>query len=91
MNGGGIRGSISIGNITTRDLLSVFPFANNLAVVTLKGKDIKCLLEKSASSIDECGDGDDGAFLQVSGRSHYSIIGNKIKLKSTAFELIVLE
>ena len=67
MNGGGIRVSISKGNITTRQLMAVFPFGNNLVVVTMSGKDIKDMLEQSASLIDECGIGDNGGFLQVSG------------------------
>ena len=67
MNGGGIRASISKGNITTRQIMAVFPFGNNLVVVTMSGKDIKDMLERSASLLDECGNGDDGGFLQVSG------------------------
>ena len=67
MNGGGIRVSIAKGNITTRQLMAVFPFGNNLVVVTMSGKDIKHMLEQSASLIDECGIGDNGGFLQVSG------------------------
>ena len=44
INGGGIRGSISQGNITTRQIMAVFPFGNNLVVVTMSGKDIKKML-----------------------------------------------
>ena len=73
MNGGGIRASISKGNITTRQLMAVFPFGNNLVVVTMSGKDIKDMLEQSASLLDECGNGDDGGFLQVSGILSQSI------------------
>ena len=67
INGGGIRGSISQGNITTRQLMAVFPFGNNLVVVTMSGKDIKKMLRQSAALLDECGNGDKGGFLQVSG------------------------
>ena len=67
MNGGGIRASISKGNITTRQIMAVFPFGNNLVVVTMSGKDIKDMLEQSASLLDQCGNGDNGGFLQVSG------------------------
>ena len=47
--------------------MSVCPFGNNLVVVTLKGKEIKSMLEHSASLLDECGHNTDGGFLQVSG------------------------
>ena len=57
-----------MGKITIRDLLSIFPFGNNLVVVTLKGEEIRNMLEFSASMIDECGSGSRGRFLQVSGR-----------------------
>ena len=73
MNGGGIRASISKGNITTRQIMAVFPFGNNLVVVTMSGKDIKDMLERSASLLDECGNGDDGGFLQVSGILSHNI------------------
>ena len=56
-----------MGKITIRDLLSIFPFGNNLVVVTLKGEEIRKMLEFSASMIDECGSGSRGGFLQVSG------------------------
>ena len=67
VNGGGIRGSIMKGKITVRNLLSVLPFGNNLVVVTLKGKEIKEMLELSAFKLDKCGVGNFGGFLQVSG------------------------
>ena len=84
MNGGGIRASISKGNITTRQIMAVFPFGNNLVVVTMSGKDIKDMLEQSASLLDECGNGDNGGFLQVSGILSQTIfrfmhVMNKIK------------
>ena len=68
VNGGGIRTGIKAGNITTRHLMSTFPFGNNLALITLNGKDIKHTLELSASLLDKCGRGKSGGFLQVSGR-----------------------
>ena len=68
MNGGGIRVSIKEGKITLRDLMSVFPFGNNLVVVALKGKEIKEMLEHSVSKMGECGVEKSGGFLQVSGK-----------------------
>ena len=67
LNGGGIRNGIDKGNITMRQLMSVCPFGNNLVVVALKGKEIKSMLEYGASKLSECGSGDAGRFLQVSG------------------------
>ena len=71
MNGGGIRGSIKMGKITIRDLLSIFPFGNNLVVVSLKGKEIKDMLEHSVSKMGECGVEKSGGFLQVSGKYNF--------------------
>ena len=70
VNGGGIRGSIQKGKITIRDIMGVFPFGNNLVVITLTGKEIKEMLEHAASKLDGCGNGKYGGFLQVSGRKN---------------------
>ena len=80
INGGGIRGSISQGRITTRQIMAVFPFGNNLVVITMSGKDIKKILNRSASLLDKCGNGDNGGFLQVSGILSHKIFkkGQKI-------------
>ena len=67
VNGGGIRGSVASGQIRTRQLENLFPFGNNLVVVTLKGMALREMLEISASLLDECGKSDSGGFLQVSG------------------------
>ena len=67
VNGGGIRGSVARGKIRTRQLKNLFPFGNNLVVVTLKGKALREMLEISASLLDKCGKSSSGGFLQVSG------------------------
>ena len=44
-NGGGIRDSISAGDITKGDVLTVFPFTNFLVKIEVTGADIKAALE----------------------------------------------
>lgn len=62
-NGGGIRDSIAAGDITKKMLLTVFPFPNTLAVVDVKGSDLKLALEGGLSKVEEKA----GRFPQVSG------------------------
>ena len=44
-NSGGIRTSISEGNLTVSDVYALYPFDNMLSVVTMKGKDLKGFFE----------------------------------------------
>lgn len=44
-NSGGIRTSISEGNLTVSDVYALYPFDNILSVVTMKGKDLKDFFE----------------------------------------------
>lgn len=44
LNVGGLRAPIAQGDIRLKDIFSVFPFDNKLALVTLRGKDIKACL-----------------------------------------------
>lgn len=44
-NGGGIRASISIGNITMKDMKTVFPFSNTIATVRVTGGQLLEILE----------------------------------------------
>jgi len=62
-NGGGIRGSISAGEITIGDVLEAFPFTNTVIQVDVTGKQIKDLLEYGVSQVDQL----DGCFPQVAG------------------------
>lgn len=64
-NGGGIRDSIAAGDITKKMLLTVFPFPNTLAVVEVKGSDLKIALEGGLSKVEEKA----GSFPQISGMS----------------------
>jgi len=63
MNGGGIRTSIDVGDITRGEIISVLPFGNLLRVIEISGQDIKDLLEHGYSALPEAS----GSFSQVSG------------------------
>lgn len=62
-NGGGIRTSIEIGDITKKDLVSVFPFGNFVVTKKVTGDALLKALELGVSTYPE----PLGGFLQVSG------------------------
>jgi len=62
-NGGGIRASIEIGDITKKDIVTVFPFGNYVVTKYVTGASLLAALEQGASAYPE----PLGAFLQVSG------------------------
>lgn len=62
-NGGGIRAGIDQGDITVGDVLTVLPFGNTLATMSLKGSEIIEALEHSVSQAPN----ESGGFLHVSG------------------------
>ncbi|MFC4403588.1 5'-nucleotidase C-terminal domain-containing protein [Gracilibacillus xinjiangensis] len=62
-NSGGIRTSIDQGPITIGEILTVMPFGNTLAIMELKGSELKEALEHSVSQTPN----ESGGFLQVSG------------------------
>lgn len=47
MNGGAIRASLSQGNITVGDVYTVLPFQDTVVKVTLRGKDLRRVLQRS--------------------------------------------
>ena len=49
-NRGGVRIDMPKGEIFLDDIMSMFPFKNNLCYVALKGKDVRVLLDQMASS-----------------------------------------
>ena len=61
VNGGSVRSGISVGNITTKDIVSASPFGNQIGILTLKGSKLWQILQHSASQYKL------GGFLQVSG------------------------
>ncbi len=63
INGGGIRSDIKAGEITYRDLISVFPWNNEVSVIEVTGQQLKDALELGAKNYPE----ENGGFMQVSG------------------------
>lgn len=61
INSGSIREALLAGKITKKNILSVLPFANELEIVDLSGKQIKCLFDFVARVVPG-----NGAFAQVS-------------------------
>lgn len=64
-NGGGIRSSIALGEITMGNVLEVLPFGNEIDLITIRGSTLLKALERSVSNYDPVEK--DGAFLQFSG------------------------
>ena len=62
-NGGGIRASIGVGDVTKKDINPVLPFGNTLAVVYVKGSELLEALEASTYCTPES----IGGFPQVAG------------------------
>lgn len=64
-NGGGIRASIKAGDITMRDMVTVFPFGNTIMVKDMKGSDIVAALEHGTNEYPN----EKGAFPHIGGMS----------------------
>jgi len=62
-NGGGIRAKIDQGPITTGEVLTTLPFGNTLAIMDLKGSELKAAFERSVGVYPL----ESGGFLHVSG------------------------
>ncbi|KAB0441204.1 bifunctional metallophosphatase/5'-nucleotidase [Lysinibacillus fusiformis] len=62
-NGGGIRAGINQGPITVGEVITVLPFGNTLATMSLTGKELKEALEVSVGQYPA----ENGGFLHVSG------------------------
>jgi 2',3'-cyclic-nucleotide 2'-phosphodiesterase (5'-nucleotidase family) len=62
INGGGIRASVSKGEIKIKDIYTVLPFDNYIVAVKLTGKQIREALEHGVSAVEE----EAGRFPQVS-------------------------
>lgn len=63
INGGGIRDSISQGDVTFNDLKAVFPFGNTASIGSMTGRQLKDVLEYSVSQLPN----ESGEFMHVSG------------------------
>ncbi|KAL3883277.1 hypothetical protein ACJMK2_029560 [Sinanodonta woodiana] len=62
---GGIRASIEPGNITLGNVLTVFPFGNNIDLVKIRGIHLRKMIEHAVVNYDP--QNRPGAFLQMSG------------------------
>jgi 2',3'-cyclic-nucleotide 2'-phosphodiesterase (5'-nucleotidase family) len=65
INGGGIRETIQIGEISMKTMNTVFPFGNEIATIEVTGADLLEALEAACFSAPEAS----GAFPQVAGMS----------------------
>lgn len=88
-NGGGIRASIDIGEITRGEVLTSFPFTNYPVKLEVKGKDILAALEYGLDAAPEAA----GKFPHVAGMTvkydPKQAVGNRIievKVKSEALD-----
>ena len=66
MNGGGIRTSLKKGDISYGDIISVFPFGNEVCVIDVTGQQVLDALEWGSRNVP----GESGGFLQVAGMSY---------------------
>ncbi len=67
VNGGSLRSSISVGDVTRLDLMNVSPWNNEMCIVELSGQSILDMLEFQSRNLP---DQDCGGFVQVSGMSY---------------------
>lgn len=65
-NGGGIRSSIDVGDITIEEVITVLPFGNTVIVKPLTGAEVKEALENGATDYPEL----KGAFTHVAGMTY---------------------
>lgn len=63
-NGGGIRASIDVGDITKGEILTVLPFGNTVRVVEISGKDVKAMIENGVKQAPELS----GGFCHLGGK-----------------------
>ena len=67
MNGGGIRASIPVGDVSLGDVLEVLPFGNTIATFELTGADVWAALENGVSRAENPENEGTGRFPQVAG------------------------
>ncbi len=63
VNGGGLRDAIAAGDLTFNDILSVYPFNNQVVVCEITGQALLDMLEMALANYPE----EDGSFPHVSG------------------------
>jgi len=67
INGGALRAGLKAGDVSLGDLLTLYPFTDNVATFELSGKDLLEVLEYSVSLATQSGASGSGRFLQLSG------------------------
>ncbi|WP_243313737.1 bifunctional metallophosphatase/5'-nucleotidase [Fundidesulfovibrio agrisoli] len=67
VNAGAIRAGLKAGDVTVGDLLTFYPFTDNVATFQLSGRDLLTVLEHGVSLADKPDGSGTGRFLQVSG------------------------
>ncbi len=84
VNGGGLRSSISVGDVTRLDLMDVNPWNNEMCVVELSGQKILDVLEFQSRNLP---DGECGGFVHVSGMSYEvnATIPSPVKMDAKGF------
>lgn len=70
VNGGAVRAGLRPGDISLGDLLTVYPFTDNVATFEMTGKDLLAVLEHGVSLGGQPGASGSGRFLQVSGMKY---------------------
>jgi 5'-nucleotidase len=70
VNGGAVRAGLRAGDVSLGDLLTVYPFSDNVATFELAGKDLLAVLEHGVSLGGQSGASGSGRFLQVSGMKY---------------------
>lgn len=83
-NGGGIRASISEGEISYRDVLTVLPFGNTAYTVKLKGSDLKKVADYAATIPDG-----QGSKLHVAGMTFKVEDGKAMNIKVNGVPLVM--
>ena len=89
INSGTIRGNkiIPKGKLTKMDILEMLPFANNLVVVDLTGRELKSILETSARYVPHNNEG----FLQTKGISYIVDLKGEPQILSEDLEKVTKE
>jgi len=66
INGGGVRATIDVGEITRGEVLTAFPFGNAIVEVTYNGETLWKILEGLVSKVNQFTGAEVGSLLQVS-------------------------
>ena len=79
LNTGGVRATISSGDITLAGVYNVFPFENKVVLVTMKGSEIKSMLNRNESYL----------YLAYNNSySHYSAFDNNTYYKVAVIDYV---